>query len=69
MGEYFREKNHQICDTELCIIIDSVTGKTQDNYGHAIMTIDEGIDYLRQRLPSTRYIAIKLNCIKAFELE
>lgn len=72
MAEYGRNKRYQFCDTEACVIIDSVTGKLERlfHHCHAIGTFEDALDIMKNKgYSADRYAIIKLQCVGAFKLE
>ena len=72
MAEYKRDKHHQYCDTELCMVMDTVTGdkyrfaKDRKN-NHTIGTVEQALDFVSNMTGwQDRTIIIKMQCIKPF---
>lgn len=74
MAEYLRTEKHQFCDTELCIVLDTVTGKIERAFGshgqHAIGPLSEALEYLKNKKGwEDRTVIVKMQCVKAFQLK
>lgn len=75
--EYGRTECHQFCDTDLCMIIDAVTGEpTRLDREDTIITFDKALRYLEEVSlglylgPAiNRVVVVKLSCVQAFELK
>ena len=71
MAEYGRTETHQFCDTEVCMVIDVVTGKPERLFGgNAVMPFYEALEFLkRSTFGAGRYVVIKLQGVRGFKLE
>ncbi len=72
MGEYLRTETHQFCDTELCMVLDTVTGKPERAFeiGNSIGSFSEALEYLKNKKGwEDRTIIVKLNCVQGFKIE
>ena len=73
MGRYRQNATHQFCDTDLCMVVDTVTGEANRfGEGHnSIGTLSDALDYLEQHAGSgwdDRTVIVKMQCVKGFEL-
>ena len=71
MSEYMRTQTHQFCDTELCMVLDKVTGTPKRAFksGNSIGPLFEALEYLKDAKCLDRLIIVKIECIKSFARE
>ena len=72
MSEYRRNETHQFCDTELVMVLDTVTGEPC-RFGRGYSSIgqfEQALDYLENKENwHNRTVIVKLQCVKGFEVE
>ena len=73
MSEYMRTGTYQFCDTELVMILDTVTGEPQRfGPGHnSIDSLQEALKFIANHKKGweSRTVIVRLQCIKGFKLE
>ena len=70
MTEYARTEKHQFCDTELCMVLDVVTGESVRAFkgSNSIGPFSEALEYLKSKTGwKNRTVIVKMQCVKAFE--
>ncbi len=71
MTEYARTETYQFCDTELCMILDVITGEPLRAFkgSNSIGPFSEALEYLKYETEwENRTIIVKMQCVKAFEI-
>ena len=68
--EYTRTATHQFCDTDLCMVIDKITGELERFGGaNAIIPFDEALEYLVDKKGwEDRTVIVKMKCVQGFKL-
>lgn len=72
MAEYkdARTETHQFCDTELCMVLDVVTGKPARVFEgrNSIGRFDEALEFLKNKNQGweDRTVIVKMQCVKGF---
>jgi len=72
MSEYRRNETHQFCDTELVMVLDTVTGKPE-RFGEgrdSVGNLSDALDYLeRKKGWESRTIIVNMQCIQGFKIK
>jgi len=70
MSEYRRNETHQFCDTELVMVLDTVTGKPERfRNNDSIGVFQDALDYIeRKKGWENRTVIVKMQCGKGFKL-
>lgn len=72
MTEYARTETHQFCDTELCMILDIVTGEPLRAFkgSNSIGPFTEALECVKlMKGWENRTVIVKFQCVKAFEIQ
>ena len=71
MAEYVRTEKHQFCDTELCMVLDVVTGDPMRAFkgSNSIGPFSEALELVKlMKGWENRTVIVKMQCVKAFEI-